>query len=52
MIDVDLRKWDYIEDQKEWELFKKTLTDKDINSAHDKLVAALKENLIAIIRDN
>jgi phenylalanyl-tRNA synthetase beta chain len=30
----------------------KTLTDKDVNSAHDQLVAALKGNLNATIRDN
>jgi phenylalanyl-tRNA synthetase beta chain len=29
----------------------KTLTDKDVNGAHDALVAALKENLSATIRD-
>ena len=31
---IDLRKWDYIEDQKEWELFKKSLTDKEISLYH------------------
>ena len=30
----------------------KTLTDKDVNSAHDPLVAALKAQLDATIRDN
>jgi phenylalanyl-tRNA synthetase beta chain len=30
----------------------KTLTDKDVNSAHDQLVAALKGNLNATIREN
>ena len=34
MIDVDLRKWDYIKDQKEWELFKKSLTDKETSLYH------------------
>ena len=34
MIDVELRKWDYIKDQKEWELFKKSLTDKEISLYH------------------
>ncbi|MGY8651959.1 MAG: phenylalanine--tRNA ligase subunit beta-related protein, partial [Verrucomicrobiia bacterium] len=30
----------------------KTLTDKDVNSAHDPLVTALKSTLGATIRDN
>ena len=34
MINVDLRKWDYIKDQKEWELFKKSLTDKETSLYH------------------
>ena len=29
----------------------RTLTDKDVNGAHDALVTALKENLSATIRD-
>ena len=34
MIDVELRKWDYIKDQKEWELFKNSLTDEERSLYH------------------